>query len=160
MQNSTKRYVSFVLLYFDCRTILVHGRFDDSSNFVAVNEGGSDRTGPDRTGPDWTGDRIGLRIGSDWYFRFWCRRIILRKAVFNNDTGGSETEKRASSCTRSPCRVMFCSLKPISCRILSGLCQSSLMKPIGRIEASFLWPSISLLYKKVQCYWESLEQYI
>ena len=41
-------------------------------------------------GSDRTADRMGLRIGSDWYFRFWCRRIILRKAVFNNDTGGSD----------------------------------------------------------------------
>ena len=29
------------------------------------------------------GSRIGLRIGSDWYFRFQYRRIILGKAVFN-----------------------------------------------------------------------------
>ena len=44
----------------------------------------------DRTA-DWIGLRIGSdRIGSDWYFRFYCRRTILRKAVFNNDTGGSE----------------------------------------------------------------------
>ena len=35
-------------------------------------------------------DRTPDRIGSDWYFRFWCRRIILRKAVFNHDTGGLE----------------------------------------------------------------------
>ena len=26
-------------------------------------------------------DRVGLRIGSDWYLRFWCRIVILRKAV-------------------------------------------------------------------------------
>ena len=44
---------------------------------------------------DRTTDWIGLRIGSDWYFRFLCRGIILRKAVFNNDTGGSEQEIRA-----------------------------------------------------------------
>ena len=30
------RYVSFVLLYFDFWTILVYGRFDDSSHFVHV----------------------------------------------------------------------------------------------------------------------------
>ena len=35
---------------------------------------------------DWTLDQI----ESNWYFRFWCRRIVLRKAVFNNDTDGSE----------------------------------------------------------------------
>ena len=29
-------YVSFVLLYFDFWTILVHGRFNDSSHFVHV----------------------------------------------------------------------------------------------------------------------------
>ena len=33
-QRNVQRYVSFVLLYFDFWTILVHGRFDDSSHFV------------------------------------------------------------------------------------------------------------------------------
>ena len=43
----------------------------------------------------WIGSDSGSnRIGSEWYFRFWCRRIILRKAVFNNETGGSEKEIR------------------------------------------------------------------
>ena len=43
MQNSAKCHiqlkvsVSFVLLYFDFWTILVHGSFDDSSYFVHVN---------------------------------------------------------------------------------------------------------------------------
>ena len=32
-----ERYLSFVLLYFDFWTILVHGSFDDSSHFVLVN---------------------------------------------------------------------------------------------------------------------------
>ena len=32
----SKRYVSFVLLYVDFWTILVHGRFDDSSHFVHI----------------------------------------------------------------------------------------------------------------------------
>ena len=40
-----------------------------------VLTGPSTKSGLDRFG------RIELRIGSDWYFRFWCRRIILRKAV-------------------------------------------------------------------------------
>ena len=31
------KYLSFVLLYFDFWTILVHGSFDDSSHFVHVN---------------------------------------------------------------------------------------------------------------------------
>ena len=43
-----------------------------------------------RIGSDCGSDRTADRIGSDWYFRFWYRRSILRKAVFNNDTGGSE----------------------------------------------------------------------
>ena len=42
-QNATltsqeeERYLSFVVLYFDFWTILVHGSFDDSSHFVHVN---------------------------------------------------------------------------------------------------------------------------
>ena len=35
-QRNVQRYVSFVLLYFDFWTILVQGRFDDSSHFVHV----------------------------------------------------------------------------------------------------------------------------
>ena len=39
-----------------------------------------------REGLQQSRDRIGLQIGSnpDWYVRFWCRRNILRNAVFNN----------------------------------------------------------------------------
>ena len=35
-ETFSQRYVSFVLLYFDFWTILVHGRFDDLSHYVHV----------------------------------------------------------------------------------------------------------------------------
>ena len=49
------------------------------NHFVrSLTKPGSDCSGriPERI-PDRTPDRI----GSDWYLRFWCRIIILRKAV-------------------------------------------------------------------------------
>ena len=41
-------------------------------------------------GLDCRSDRTLDQIELDLYFLFWCRRIVLRKAVFNNDTDGSE----------------------------------------------------------------------
>ena len=46
-------------------------------------------------------DRTPDQIGSDWYFRFWCRRIILTKVFFDNNTGDSEQEIRVLTTARS-----------------------------------------------------------
>ena len=43
-----------------------------------------------RIGSDFGSDRTPHRIGSDWYFRFWCRIVIFGKSCFNNYTGGSD----------------------------------------------------------------------
>ena len=40
-----------------------------------------------RIGSDFGSDRTPHRIGSDWYFCFWCRIIIFGKSCFNNYTG-------------------------------------------------------------------------
>ena len=53
------------------------GLHEQAVNKTRIGSLGSDRT-VDQSGL-WIGSD---QIGSDWYFHFWCRRIILTKAVF------------------------------------------------------------------------------
>ena len=101
---------------FGCRVPLGLGNLclADKSNanffpfffLLAFNKTRVGSLGLDRI-PDW----IGLRIGSDCYFHFWCRRILMRTDLFKLATQVAWNEK---------IRVLPMGVEPVHMHLYNG----------------------------------------